>query len=175
VIRRQVVLPVGPDRLWEALTDPDEASGWLGGRIEWEVNEGAPLRFHDDDGRRREGRIDTVRTGRYLRYRWWTVASPVQPVRPGHEAGEAGEAGDTGQAREAGESEVTYLIEPHEDGSRLTIQERGIPTSSPTARLSSGRVLPGDTVSSFSWTRWDDRMVGAWVGLWAANAARASV
>jgi uncharacterized protein YndB with AHSA1/START domain len=164
-----VVLPVSPDRLWEALTDPDEASGWLGGRIEWEVNEGAPLRFDDDDGRRREGRIDTVRTGRYLRYRWWTVASPgATPDQPGRPANEAGDTG------EAGESEVTYLIEPHEDGSRLTIQEREIPTATPAARLSSVGVRPGDTISSFSWTRWDDRMVGAWAGLWAANAARAS-
>ncbi len=29
MIRRQVVFPVGVDRLWAALTDPSEAAAWL--------------------------------------------------------------------------------------------------------------------------------------------------
>jgi len=159
MIRRQVVLPVGPDRLWEALTDPDQASGWLGGRVEWEISEGAPLRFHDDDGTRREGQIDTVRTGRYLRYRWWTVTAP----EPSSGAGGESEA-----------AEVTYLIEPDEDGTRLTIQERALPTGFPSASASAEWTWPGETVSSFSWTRWDDRMAGAWAGLSAPASVRAS-
>jgi len=165
VIRRQVVLPVAPDRLWEALTDPDQASGWLGGRMEWEVSEGAPLRFHDDDGSRREGQIDTVRTGRYLRYRWWTVTTP------GASGGDTD--GEPAAAEPAG-AEVTYLIEPDEEGARLTIQERGLPTGVPAARASSDWTWPGETVTSFSWTRWDDRMAGAWAGLSAPALARAS-
>jgi uncharacterized protein YndB with AHSA1/START domain len=146
VIRRQVLLPVDPDRLWEALTDPDQAAGWFGGRIEWEVGEGAPLRFHPDDGPERAGRVEAVRPGRYLRYRWWTLDGP-----------------------ESDESEVTYLIEPAEDGSRLTIQEREV--SVPAPGSGSGRPGLSAEDSSTSWTRWDDRVAGAWIGL-SAPACR---
>jgi uncharacterized protein YndB with AHSA1/START domain len=150
-----VTLPVDQDRLWAALTDPDQAAGWFGGRIDWELREGAPLRFHQDDGGPgREGRVEAVRPGRYLRYRWWTEGSP-----------------------EADESEVTYLIEPTADGSRLTIQEREISAPAPGGRpRSAGSEGPGLTAedSSTSWTRWDDRVAGAWIGL-SAGCARASV
>jgi uncharacterized protein YndB with AHSA1/START domain len=159
VIRRQVILPVDQDRLWEALTDPDQAAGWFGGRIDWELREGAPLRFHQDDGAPgREGRVEAVRPGRYLRYRWWTEGSP-----------------------ESDESEVTYLIEPTEEGSRLTIQEREVhEVGGPALGGWSGSARseqPGLRAedSSASWTRWDDRVAGAWIELSAATCARASV
>jgi uncharacterized protein YndB with AHSA1/START domain len=149
-----VILPVDQDRLWEALTDPDQAAGWFGGRIDWELREGAPLRFHQDDGSPgREGRVEAVRPGRYLRYRWWTEGSP-----------------------EADESEVTYVIEPTEDGSRLTIQERELSAPAPSGWPASGPDRPGLRAedSFISWTRWDDRVAGAWIGL-SATCASASV
>jgi uncharacterized protein YndB with AHSA1/START domain len=180
VIRRQVVLPVDPGRMWDALTDPDQAAGWFGGRIEWELQEGAPLRFRDDDGSGREGHVEVVRPGRYLRYRWWRV----EPAG-------------------ADESEVTYLIEPTEAGCRLTIQERdaaspavgGRPDSlargsysswsapastwsSPASRGSSpasrGSAPASTWSASASWTRWDERVAGAWAGLAAPACSRAS-
>jgi uncharacterized protein YndB with AHSA1/START domain len=151
VIRRQVILPVDQDRLWEALTDPDQAAGWFGGRIEWEVREGAPLRFHQDDGPAREGRVEAVRPGRYLRYRWWTADSPGED-----------------------ESEVTYLIESTADGSRLTIQERDLSGPAHGGWAVSGRTGPSAEDSSVSWTRWDDRVAGAWMGLSGAACAIAS-
>jgi uncharacterized protein YndB with AHSA1/START domain len=152
VIRRQVVLPVDQDRMWAALTDPEQAAEWFGGRIEWEVRTGAPLRFRDHDGTGREGRIEEVRPGRYLRYRWWTTAPP---------------GGD--------ESEVSYLIEPTDGGTRLTIQERDLTTAYPPVgrRWAKGTGRPGEALS-VSWTRWDDRVAGAWVGLSTQACARAS-
>jgi uncharacterized protein YndB with AHSA1/START domain len=150
-----VILPVDQDRLWEALTDPDQAEGWFGGRIEWEVREGAPLRFQQDDGPGREGRVEAVRPGRYLRYRWWTMGSP-----------------------ESDESEVTYLIEPTEDGSRLTIQEREVSPPAPggwSGPAGSERAALRAEDSSISWTRWDDRVAGAWMGLSAAACAGVTV
>lgn len=144
MIRRQVVLPVQPDRLWDALTDPDQAAGWFGGRIEWELREGGPLRFRDDDGSGREGHVEVVRPGRYLRYRWWKI----EPAG-------------------AGESEVTYLIEPTGEGCRLTIQERDVASPATGRRPDSLASYPswesGSTPAS--WTRWDERVAGAWAGL----------
>ncbi len=159
VLRRQVILPVDQDRLWDALTDPDQADGWFGGRIDWELREGAPLRFRPADGSAgREGRVEAVRPGRYLRYRWWTESAP-----------------------ESDESEVTYLIEPTEDGSRLTIQEREVHEVSPpppggwSGSAGSERAGLRAEDSSISWTRWDDRVAGAWIELSAAACASASV
>jgi uncharacterized protein YndB with AHSA1/START domain len=158
VIRRQVVLPVDQDRLWLALTDAEQAAEWLGGRIQWDLHPGAPLRFQDDDGTEREGRVEAVRPGRYLRYRWWTADPPG-----------------------GGESEVTYLIEPTGDGTRLTIQERDVTPAEPLDPfdpLSRGWPAAGPGRSgdppSMSWTRWDDRVAGAWVGLSTRACARAS-
>jgi len=166
VIRRQVVLPVDPDRLWTALTDPDQAAGWFGGRIEWELKEGAPLRFRDDDGSGREGHVEVVRPGRYLRYRWWRM----EPAG-------------------AGESEVTYLIEPTEAGCRLTIQERDVaspaigrrPDSSARgshSSVSAPALAPGPASCASpvatSWTRWDERVAGAWAGLATPECSLAS-
>lgn len=141
MIRRQVVLPTDPERVWAALTDPEQAGAWIGGRIEWEVREGAELRFDDDGGPRRDGRVETVRPGRYLRYRWWDE--------------------DGGEA-----SEVSYLLEPHEGGTRLTIQERPVePGSAGATACASNRGSSGATVTPFTWSRWDERMAGAWVTL----------
>jgi uncharacterized protein YndB with AHSA1/START domain len=71
VIRRQVVMPVTPERLWQALTDPEQIAGWFGGRLEWELEEGGRAWFHGDDGTERVGRVEAVRPGRHLRFRWW--------------------------------------------------------------------------------------------------------
>jgi uncharacterized protein YndB with AHSA1/START domain len=141
VIRRQVVLPVGPDRLWEALTDPDQAERWLGGRVDWDVREGSPLSFTDEAGRPREGRVETVRPGRYLKYRWWTT--PQQDEAPE-------------------ESEVSYLLEPDGAGTRLTVQERSLPAQGAPEGLAPEASA---SVASDAWTPWDDRIAGAWVSL----------
>ena len=101
MIQRRVVVPVDAERLWQALTDPDEAGRWLGGELDWTVEEGEPLRFAPrpggaggaggggEGGAVREGRVDAVIPGRYLRFRWWPQGS--EP--------------DDG-------SEVSYVLEP---------------------------------------------------------------
>jgi uncharacterized protein YndB with AHSA1/START domain len=155
MIRRQVTMPVETERLWEALTDPDQASGWLGGRIEWDLREGSPLLFVDEDGSLRWGQLDVIRAGRYLRYRWW------------------GEAGDV--------SEVSYLLEPDGAGTRLTIQERSVEPvrpagTGPAAAASgsaSGTVGAARAVGPrVSWSHWDTALAALWVLLSAATFCR---
>jgi uncharacterized protein YndB with AHSA1/START domain len=147
VIRRQLVLPADPQEVWEALTDPSEASRWFGGQIEWDLHDGAPLRFHDDDGSARVGHIDVVRPGRYLRYTWWD--------HPGDEAG----------PHPADASEVSYLLEAVRDGTRLTIQERSIPR--PESQTADSLRPEG----SDTWTRWD----GVMASVWSTTSASMSV
>lgn len=103
MIRRQILMPVSPERLWEALTSPEELPGWFGAEVTWELRPGGPARFRDENGAERDGRVDEVRPHRHLRFTWWPA---------GEESTSA--------------SEVSYVLEAVEDGeaTRLTVMER---------------------------------------------------
>ena len=60
-VRREIVLPVERERAWELLTDPD----WLADEVEFEAEEGAPLRFDD-----REGVVERVEPGELIEFSW---------------------------------------------------------------------------------------------------------
>jgi uncharacterized protein YndB with AHSA1/START domain len=125
MIDRQIVLPVSPAELWHSLTDPDEVATWFGGRIEWELAPGGPLEMapHDDEaGARRSGVIEEVDPERALRFLWWPTDSPDE------------------------RSEVSYAIEPHDDGSLLRVSER----MAPFRMEASARIRVGSTL-----TAWD--------------------
>jgi uncharacterized protein YndB with AHSA1/START domain len=167
VIRRQVVMPVSPEQLWEALTDPDQVAGWFGGRIEWELREGGPAHFSGDDGSERHGRVETVRPGRHLRFRWWPADgnNPRGTRDPAAGHVRPGDGNAAGRDDEAEVSEITYVLEPDGNGTRLTIQERQV-AGSPAI---GSQACAGD--SPTRWTVWDDRLGGAWAAL-AAPASR---
>jgi uncharacterized protein YndB with AHSA1/START domain len=124
-------MPVSPERLWDALTDPDEVAGWMGGQVEWDLEEGAAITFHGNDGTEREGQVDQVRPGRYLRFRWWTVPED-EPA-----------------------TEVNYLLEPDDEGTRLTVVERRLEPESPPA-------VNAQVSTGGGWSIWDGRLVGMW-------------
>jgi uncharacterized protein YndB with AHSA1/START domain len=132
VIVRQVVVPVTPERLWQALTEPDQMAGWFGSRVEWDLTPGGRARFHDDDGRDRAGVVGDVREGRHLQFRWWP------------------EDGD-GEA-----SEVTYRLDPDDEGTRLTVTERP--------------VGPQASAAGSPWSPWDSRLAGVWTATARATA-----
>ena len=168
MIRRQVVIPTSPDQLWEALTRPEFVRGWFGGEFDWDLTEGSALRFRGNDGGRREGRIEAVRPGRHLRFVWW-------PVPPSGESEAVGAHRNTVEMddddRDA--TEVSYRLEPLDDGVLLTVQERRVeaPAGATEARASdtgagSGRGEPG-------WTAWDTRLAGAWAGMVGASRVKA--
>lgn len=147
MIQRQLVVPADPDRLWRALTDPDEVAEWLGGTLEWTLSEGEPLRFVPDPGTGvpvREGRVDEVDPGRYLRFRWWPVS----------EADPAGEA-----------TEVVYVLEPLVEDDEcesglatvLTVEEAPLTPAACTLAPTSGVALtatawsPADSLALRLW------------------------
>ena len=138
-IERQVIVPVGPDTLWEALTEPREVGTWFGHQVEWELVPGGRARWtQGDEEGTRLGVIDHVDPGRRLSFRWWP------------------KSGD-GPA-----SAVTYDLEPSDDeagGTRLTVREAPIPQPEDTPSCA--------TVNSVAWTSWDSRQVGLWVRLHA--------
>lgn len=102
MIRRSVTLPTGPERVWEAITDPERMNPWFGGEMSWVLEPGAPLFYRGDDGELRRGRVGEVRPQRRLSFVWWSDGEPPDPEA----------------------TEVTYQLEPDGDGTRLTVQER---------------------------------------------------
>ena len=138
MIRRHVVMPVTAETLWQALTDPEQVAGWFGADVEWDLRAGGAATFRGHDGEDRDGRIEAVRPGRLLRFTWWPVDDPDDA------------------------SEVSYVLEPATDGTRLAVQER--------------RLEDQATVSdSMHWSTWDGRLAGAWgdVSMRASTGARA--
>ena len=145
MIERTVTVPASPDRVWEAITDPAEMEAWLGGRLDWTLEEGGPLRFVGDGGEDREGRVEEVEPRRRLRFLWWD--RPADPSSPGSA------------------SEVQYVLEPAGDEETLlTVRESVVSgaaapaggSGAPVAQASAcGAVVAG----SLRWGPLDDLLV----------------
>ena len=76
-VRREVVLPVDPDRAWELITDPAELEGWLAEEVELDPEEGGTVRVEWEDGDSREGIVQEVEEGRRLVFVWGEEPSRV--------------------------------------------------------------------------------------------------
>src|SRR5436853_4995354 len=59
VVNREVVLPVPRDRAWELVTEPAELETWLADEVDFEPEEGAPVRTAEA-GEVREGVVEHV-------------------------------------------------------------------------------------------------------------------
>src|SRR3954471_5443669 len=70
VVERDVVLPVTRERAWELITEPAELEEWLGDEVDFEAEEGAPLRVAWDDGDARDGVIEAVDDQERVVFRW---------------------------------------------------------------------------------------------------------
>jgi uncharacterized protein YndB with AHSA1/START domain len=160
MIRRQIVMPVSPERLWEALTEPGQLAKWFGADVEWELREGGRARFRREDGTERVGRVEAVRPGRHLRFRWWPSTPPALDPAPS--------GGPPGDREEEVESEVSYLLEPIDAGTRtrLTVQERQIAEDRQIGGPPRARALarPPTGQPDSGWSVWDARLFGAWAG-----------
>lgn len=139
MLTREITLPVDADRLWEALADPSE---WIGARVEWELVPGGRARFVGDPDGERAGQVDEVQPGRRLSFRWWPESDPED------------------------ESEVTYELEPAEEGTRLVVTEQRVTerpeTERPVTGPLSGEAAADGAQASARWTAWDGRLVGLW-------------
>ena len=78
-VRREVVLPVAPERAWELLTDPSELEGWLADEVVLEPEPGGEVCAEWESGERLEGNVLEVDPERRLAFRWgdshveWTL------------------------------------------------------------------------------------------------------
>ena len=69
VVNREVVLPVPRERAWELVTEPAELETWLAEEVEFEPEEGAPLRT-EDGGEVREGVVEHVEAEERIVFSW---------------------------------------------------------------------------------------------------------
>ena len=91
VVNREVVLPVPRERAWELITEPAELEGWLADEVEFEPEEGAPLRAAWSDGEERAGVVEEIEPERRIRFVWtsaddaseveWTLTDAVAGTR----------------------------------------------------------------------------------------------
>jgi uncharacterized protein YndB with AHSA1/START domain len=65
VVNREVVLPVPRERAWELVTEPEEMETWLADDVEFEPEEGAPLRIDE-----REGVVEHVTEAERIVFTW---------------------------------------------------------------------------------------------------------
>ena len=92
-VEREIVVPVEPDELWEALTDPEQLEEWFANDVEFDAREGGAGHFRWDNG---EERHATVR-----------VAEPPEKLVLDWDD----------------EGEVEFTIEEVDDGTRLVVRE----------------------------------------------------
>ena len=64
-VTREIVLPVPRERAWELVTEPAELREWLADDVEFEAEEGAPLRAED-----RDGVVEVVDDEERIVFRW---------------------------------------------------------------------------------------------------------
>src|SRR3954467_13765025 len=69
-VRREVTLPVEPERAWELITDPEELEGWLADEVELEPEEGGDVHVTFEDGEQRWGTVEEVEPERRLVFSW---------------------------------------------------------------------------------------------------------
>src|SRR6478752_984078 len=86
-VRREVVLPIDPERAWELITEPDELEGWLADEVELEPEEGGEVHVTFEDGEERWGTVEEVEPERRIAFTWgdsrveWTLEPAVGGTR----------------------------------------------------------------------------------------------
>jgi len=94
-VTREIVFPVGPDEVWEALTNPEQLEEWFANEVELDPREGGEGVFRWDDGAERRARVLVAEPNERFVLDW----------------------------DEEGEGEVEFTLEEVEAGTRLLVRE----------------------------------------------------
>jgi uncharacterized protein YndB with AHSA1/START domain len=70
VVERTLDLPASPERVWQALTDPDQLGHWFGSTASLPLHPGAIGWFDFGEHGRFACRVETIDPGRHLVWRW---------------------------------------------------------------------------------------------------------
>jgi len=69
-VTREIVFPVPPDEVWEALTDPEQLEEWFANDVELDPREGGEGVFRWDDGEERHATVLVAEPGERLVLDW---------------------------------------------------------------------------------------------------------
>src|SRR5262245_17844354 len=79
-VERSIELDAGPEDVWPVLVEADELEGWLGERVEIDMQPGGCGHVVGDDGVRREVLVTAVEPGRRLAWHWWAEGGELSSV-----------------------------------------------------------------------------------------------
>ncbi|HET9660340.1 MAG TPA: SRPBCC domain-containing protein [Thermomicrobiales bacterium] len=108
-IERQLVIPVGRQRVWEALTNPDRLSKWLCDQATVRLEPGAPIAFAWNGYGTTRGRVEVVEPPRHFAYSWAAAADTDQAI----------------PFEEIPATLVEFTLEETPEGTRVTVIESG--------------------------------------------------
>lgn len=108
-IERQLVIPVARQRVWEAITRPEQLSRWFGDSVELELAVGAPITFYWKEHGTSRGRVEAVDPPSRFAYRWASSADPDHAV----------------PFDEVVSTLVEFTLEETAEGTRVTVVESG--------------------------------------------------
>jgi uncharacterized protein YndB with AHSA1/START domain len=108
-IERTIVLPVSRDRVWAAVTTPQQISQWFQHRWEFDLAPGAPIHFDFGEWGIHRGRVETVEPKDRVVYRW-THGEDADRSIP---------------IEQVPSTLMEFRLENEGDGTRLTVVESG--------------------------------------------------
>ncbi len=128
-----VVIEATPDRVWKAITDPEQSARWFfGGHVDSEWTVGSPIEWSSAEGASLiVGKITAIEEGRRLAHTFRATWSPDTAADP--------------------ESAYEWVIEPRGEAlTRLTLIHSGIPAGTPTAeQVAEGHALVISALKTF--------------------------
>jgi uncharacterized protein YndB with AHSA1/START domain len=69
-VERAILLEAEPERVWEAITDPELLSEWLADEVEIDPREGGEVVCRYADGEERRGEVALVEEAERLAFEW---------------------------------------------------------------------------------------------------------
>ena len=106
VVTREIEIDASPETVWELLTDPEKITRWKGVHAEFDSRDGGSYRIEVIPGRTAAGTIVELDPPRKLVYTWGWEGQPELPP---------------------GASTVEFLLEPTENGTKLTFLHHKLP------------------------------------------------
>jgi uncharacterized protein YndB with AHSA1/START domain len=108
-IERQLVIPVGRQRVWDAITTPNQIAKWFSDTASFVLEPGAPIVFHWDGYGDRRGRVETIDPTSRFAYRWIPTDETDQSI----------------PFEQVPSTLVEFSLEDTPDGTRVTVTESG--------------------------------------------------
>jgi uncharacterized protein YndB with AHSA1/START domain len=107
-VEREILIAASPETVWQLLTDPDQATRWMGLAVTFDLRPGGLYRVEVLPGRTARGEFLEIDPPRRLVHTWGWEPGSGSPVSPGS-------------------TTVEFELIPHGAGTRLRVRHHGLP------------------------------------------------